>query len=427
MPKLPLLAEKIFVVLALFLSTTALIPMLLNGDDASGSAPDPFSPIVFTSIYTVTAVLVALNWKSFVYVAQKDFSIWLLVGIALASILWTQLPDITPRRSMLLLGTTTFGVYLAVRYSLREQLQLLAMALGLVIALSFVFAIFLPSYGQMTAQEGGIHAGAWRGVMPHKNLLGRLMSLSSMVFLLIAIANPMRDRIYRWLTWSGYVLSIVLVLLSTSKTALVVSLVLLMIMPLYRAWRRQYSFLIPFMIAFVLIVGSATLLFIDNLDAIAGALGKDLTLTGRTDIWAAMFELISQRPWGGYGYNAFWQGWDVETSAYMWRVLGWECPYGHNGFMDLLSELGISGLAVFILSFITTYAKGINWLRAVPTPEGLWPLMYLTYLLIYNVSESTLLSSNSIFWIMYVSTIFSMALESEQIKMFTLNSTFAQE
>jgi exopolysaccharide production protein ExoQ len=427
MPKLPTLAEKIFVVLALFLSTTALIPVLLSGNDPSGTAPDPISPIFFTSIYTVTIVLVAFNWKSFVYVAQKDFSIWLLIGIAVASILWTQLPDITPRRSMLLLGTTTFGVYLAMRYSLREQLQLLSCALGLVIALSFVFAIFLPSYGQMTAQEGGIHAGAWRGVMPHKNLLGRLMAFSSMVFLLTAIANPMRDLRYRWLTWSGYVLSIVLVILSTSKTALVVSLVLLMIMPLYRAWRRQYSFLIPFMIAFVLIAGSATTLFIDNLDAIAGALGRDLTLTGRTEIWAAMFELISQRPWGGYGFNAFWQGWDAETSAYMWRVLGWECPYGHNGFMDLLSELGISGLAVFILSFLTTYARGVQWLRAVPTPEGLWPLMYLTYLLIYNISESTLLASNSIFWIMYVSIIFSMALESEQIKMFSLASQFAKE
>jgi exopolysaccharide production protein ExoQ len=427
MQKLTQLAEKIFVVLALFLSTTALIPMFLNGDDASGIAPDPFSPIVFTSIYTVTIVLIALNWKSFVYVARKDFAIWLLVGIAMASILWTQLPDITSRRSILLLGTTTFGVYLAVRYSFREQLQLMAIAFGLVIALSFVFAIFLPSYGQMTAQEGGIHAGAWRGVMPHKNLLGRLMALSSIVFLLTAIANPMGDRRYRWLTWSGYVLSIVLVILSTSKTALVVSLVLLMILPLYRAWRLNYSFLIPFMIAFVLIFGSAATLFIGNLDAIAGALGRDLTLTGRTEIWAAMLELISQRPWGGYGYNAFWQGWDAETSAYMWRVLGWECPYGHNGFMDLLSELGISGLAVFIFSFFTTYAMGVNWLRAVPTPEGLWPLMFLTYLLIYNISESTLLASNSIFWIVYVSVIFSMALESEQIKMFTLNSTFTEE
>jgi hypothetical protein len=74
-------------------------------------------------------------------VAQKDFLIWVLVGIALASAIWTVAPDITLRRSLLLLGTTLFGIYLAMRYSLREQLQLLSWALGLVILLSIVFAI----------------------------------------------------------------------------------------------------------------------------------------------------------------------------------------------------------------------------------------------------------------------------------------------
>jgi exopolysaccharide production protein ExoQ len=426
MQKLLALAERAFIVISLFLSAPALIPILLNSEDASGIGADAYSPIIFLGIYLVTLLLIVKRWKSFVFVARKDIWIWLLVGIAIASIAWTISPDITPRRSILLLGTTVFGVYFAMRYTLREQLQLLAWALGLIIVLSFIFAIALPSYGLMTTQEGGVHAGAWRGVMTHKNVLGRVMVLSTMVFLFVALANPFHKK-YRWIPWAGYILSVALIILSTSKTSLVAGLTLMAIMPLYRAWRRNYSQLVPLIITLILIIGGAAILISDNLEIIAGAVGKDLTLTGRTDIWAVMFELIWERPLFGYGFSGFWRGWETEVSAYIWRTLGWECPYGHNGFMDLFAELGISGLGVFLFSFVTAYVRGVSWLRITKTVEGLWSLMYLSFLVIYNISESTLLATNSIFWIVYVSTIFSMAVEHEQAQKMNDSRTIIPE
>lgn len=418
MEKFTNLAEKIFIVVSLFLATPALVPVLVNTEDASGTAPDPYTPILFMLIYGVTGVLVILRWKSFLHIATKDIFIWLLVAIALLSMLWTVMPDITQRRSILLLGTTVFGIYIATRFDFREQLELYAWALGLVIILSFVFAIALPYYGIMSVQENGAHAGAWRGVMTHKNILGRLMALTNMLFLLMVISHPIRRGIYRWLTWICYVLSIALVVLSTSKTSLVATITLTIILPLYRSLRQKYTVLIPSLIVFILVVGSVGTIVIENLETIAGTFGRDLTLTGRTDIWIAMWDLIAERPLTGYGFNAFWQGWDSVASARMWRILGWECPYGHNGFIDLMAELGAPCLILFILSFVTTYIKGISWLRLVPTAEGLWPLMYLTFMLIYNMTESTIMATNSIFWIIYVSTIFSMAVEYEQAKIF---------
>ncbi|MFH7025488.1 MAG: O-antigen ligase family protein [Heteroscytonema crispum UTEX LB 1556] len=427
MRNLPDLAEKAFIVISLFLSAPALVPVLLNTEDVSGIAADPYTPIIFLGIYLVTLVLIAKRWKSFVFVASKDIWIWLLVGIAIASISWTISPDITLRRSILLLGTTLFGVYFAMRYTLREQLQLLAWALGLIVVLSFVFAIALPSYGLMTTQEGGIHAGSWKGVMTHKNILGRVMVFSTMVFLFVALANPFHKK-YRWIPWAGYILSVALILLSTSKTSLITWLTLMAIMPLYRAWRRNYTQLVPLTITLILVIGGAAILISDNLEVIAGALGRDLTLTGRSDIWAVMFEVIWERPLFGYGFNAFWRGWETEVSSYVWRTLGWECPYGHNGFMDLFAELGISGLVVFLFSFVTAYVRGVSWLRITRTVEGLWALMYLTFLIVYNISESTLVATNSIYWIVYVSMIFSMAVEHEQAqKMNYSRAIIAQE
>lgn len=422
MPKLPKLAEQIFVVFTLFLSTSALIPVLLEGGSGSIGS-DSYSPKFFLLIYTITFLLIVKHQKHFVRAAQKDIWIWVFLGIVIASTLWTFAPDVTPRRSILLLGTSVFAIYMAMRFTLREQLQLLACALGIVIVLSFMFAIGLPKYGLMTVQEGGIHAGNWRGIMTHKNILGRLMVFSSMVFLFVAMSNPIKNRRYRWLPWAGYILSIALIVLCTSKSALVICLSLTIILPLYRSWRRNYNQLIPLIIALILVVGSISTLLLDNLPVVADALGRDLTLTGRTDIWSAMFDLIWERPWLGYGFNAVWRDWNSEITAYLWRTLAWECPYGHNGFMDLLAELGFVGLSVFLLSFINTFFKGIMWLRITQCIEGVWPLMYLTFLVMYNISESTLVETNSIFWIVYVSTVFSLAIEYQQAKSYQYNSS----
>jgi O-antigen ligase len=427
MHRLSRITEKVFVVFTLFLSTTALIPVLLEKEDAADLSQDPYTAILFLGIYIATLLLIVQRWKSFVRIAQKNIWIWLLVGIVLASVLWSVAPDITQRRSFMMLGTTLFGVYLAVRYTLREQLQLLAWVFGIIIVLSILFAIALPSYGLMTFQEGGAHAGAWRGVITHKNTFGRLMNLSGIVFLLLAISNPIVYRKHRWVAWAGFVLSAALILLSTSKTALVVFLTMMLLLPLYRALRGKYTQVVPFMIALVLVVGSTSTLLIDNLPVIATALGRDLTLTGRTDIWEAMLETISERPLFGYGFNAFWIDWDHEVTAYVWKRLEWECPNAHNGVMDLLAELGLSGLIVFLISYAIACVRGVVWLRMTRTIEGVWPLMYFSFLLMYNITESSLLSTNTIFWILYVSIIFSMAFEHEQAKLYRYAGSYVDE
>jgi exopolysaccharide production protein ExoQ len=428
MLRLKSFTEKAFVIVAFFLSTAAVIPILLETEDSSASQlADPFTPILFAGVYAITLLLSIARRKSVLRIAAKDIFVWLLVGLALASIYWTMSPELTQRRSVLLLGSTVFGAYVSTRYNIKEQLHLLAWTFGIIIILSFVFAIALPSYGLMTFQEGGVHEGAWRGILSHKNMLGRLMSLSSVVFLLLANDNSQSEQRYRWFVWGGFVLSVALVVLSTSKTALIICITMTLIQPLYKALRGKYTTIVPILITLVLVCGGAATLLLDNLEVIASALGKDLTLTGRTDIWAVMFELIWQRPLFGYGYNGFWLGWDGEVSAYIWRTLAWECPYAHNGFMDLLAELGFTGLILFLLSFTYTCTKAIKLVRKSKTIDGLWPLLYLTYLIMYNITESTLLSSNNIYWIIYTLVVFSTVVEYEIVRFDYANTVLDEE
>ena len=73
-------------------------------------------------------------------------------------------------------------------------------------------------------------------------------------------------------------------------------------------------------------------------------LGKDPTLTGRTQIWKSVGAEIMKHPILGYGYCAFWRGYQGE-SANSALTNGWAVTSAHNGFLQTWLTLGAVGLA----------------------------------------------------------------------------------
>ena len=404
--RIPLgLVEKWFTFLALQLFAGALIPLIQEkrGVAADSAQGDVVTQLFLYIVFLVTILLLVARWKAFVRTAMRDKLLWLLVGIALFSVLWSITPDITLRRSFALLGTTLFGVYFATRYDLSEQLQLLAWTLGTGVVLSLLLTPVLPSYGIMS----GEYAGAWRGIYSHKNILGRLMVLSALVFLLLS--NGSRRQI--WLARVAIGLSMILILLSNSKSALIILLTLLILVPFYRALQRHYTVGMFLLIVVVSVGGGMASLFVSNMETILGALGRDATLTGRTELWAAVLDRIGQRPWLGYGYKAFWLSQDREAASYVWNVTQWRPAHSHNGFLELGLDLGLVGLFVFVVGFLRAYFGGLVWIFSAKPGVGLWPLLYMTFILLANLTESMILRQNSIFWVLYVAAIYSMLVQ----------------
>jgi exopolysaccharide production protein ExoQ len=195
--------EKGFAVLVLLLFSGALLPFLwLEGGtftEPDASSGDPRVQVVWFIIYLITFFLLAARWQYAVQVAARNKILWVLVGIALTSVLWSDVPDITLHHGVALIGTTAFGLYFAARYRMSEQRRLLGWALAIAAVLSLVFALALPSYGV----SSGIDAQGWRGISSHKNQLGSIMALSTMVFLFLALTSRKR----RWAAGAGLVRS----------------------------------------------------------------------------------------------------------------------------------------------------------------------------------------------------------------------------
>ena len=97
-----------------------------------------------------------------------------------------------------------------------------------------------------------------------------------------------------------------------------------------------------FMTWFIVVFGGV--MGMDNAltDFIVNDLGKDLTFSGRTTIWAKALVLIRERPLLGYGA--------VKDGAY---VIGSGTKYGaHNTLLQTLLESGVFSLVFFFVGLM---------------------------------------------------------------------------
>jgi exopolysaccharide production protein ExoQ len=401
--------ERGFTVASLIIYSGGFLSLIKSGGASEGEAEllaetdSTLVLIVFQLIYVVTFVLLVLRWKKVFFVLKADKIIWILLGFAVASILWSIDPVITFVRCVALIGTSLFGLYLATRYSLEEQLQILALTFGVVIALSFISILLLPQYGIMAAA----HAGAWRGIYNHKNVLGKMMVLSSLIFLMQTSVSKRR-----MLSWAGLSLSIVLLVFAKSSAAYVSFLVLAVVFLIFKILRWQYELMIPALLVVLMSGGSLLLLLTEHADKLLKLAGKDPTLTGRTDFWILVLNNIWKHPWLGYGYGSFWQ--DSNSDAALIRyAVGWGVPNAHNGLLDLGLDLGVLGLVILLISLFGTIIQALVLLRKNKSSVYIWPLLFIANMVFANLTETTLMVRNDVFWVIYIALALSLQIPPE--------------
>lgn len=400
------LLEKAYTVIALLFMSMAIVPLFRPRgwilEDAMAS-----DPILFAVQLFVYLVLFFFVFKRFHRIAQAAVDcklLWALVALALCSAAWSGVPDYTLRRALVLCATTAFGFYFGVRYSLRDQLRILATTAAIALILSAFVAIAFPSHG--TQAEYG---GAWCGVFSHKNIFGRFIVLSAIVFFVRYQRKP--DRRILWLLACA-----ALVLLSRSATSIVVACTIPLAVLLVRVVRLRLRTAIPVLIGLTTAAVVAVFTLADNFSLILLQLGRDSTLTGRTQLWQVVSLAISRRVWLGYGFNSFWLGMGGDSAAVLTSVR-WAVRQAHNGFLDLWLELGVVGLVLFCCLFFVSTKHAIAYARDDSSAEGAWPLLYLWFMLLANLTESGILRQNNLFWALFVAVSASLSIQYRRARL----------
>lgn len=347
--------------------------------------------VMWLPVYGVVALLALSRWKDMVALALRVPFLVLLVALAGLSFLWSIDPGLSLRRGFAVTMTTVFGLYLAVRFSWLDLLRLMgAIWLGLAL-LSFCAGLLAPSF----ARDYEIHIGAWRGFWFEKNTLGGHMSRVGFLFAMLALVDVRRRLVWCFAT----LIATLLVLLSTSATALLGLMLGFGVVcagAIAQAGRLRAILLIWLGVTVSVSFTAVLLLWPEQFFEL---IGKDPSLTGRTDIWIALVDSIAARPWLGYGYGAFWN--PDSTPAYWVRVaVEWDAPTAHNGWLDVALSVGLIGMSLFALSYVFTLARAVA--AGLDHRFALFSLGFLAQLALFSFSESVLLEQNSLVWINYV-------------------------
>jgi O-antigen ligase len=393
--------EKSFSVAMLLYTTSAILPFLIAGNyPYPGLFGDTVALAIQTALYAVAFFLIALRWRSFLRTAWNVKWVLALLLVAFASTAWSQEPSFTLRRATVLCATTAFGIYLGSRFDVPEQLRLLSWTLGIVVCASFLCGLFLPQFGI----DHLYHFGDWQGVFAQKNLLARAMVLATIVFY---YARFPWGRAIRWLGIAG---AVSLLFLSRSVTGAVVLAGLFASLPIYRLLRAKFTFAIPAAAMVVTMIGAGVGIGLAVLPMLLQFLHRNADLTGRTDLWKAVLISISKRPWLGYGFDAFWRTTNGET-GFIVQMLGWTPLHSHNGFLELLLSLGFLGLGTFVAGYVIFGWRALGLVIRTEGQIPIWVCTYLLFMLVYNFTESAILVQNSIFWVLYTSTVASLYLQ----------------
>jgi O-antigen ligase len=364
------------------------------GSLANASSDPPEHQAETIVVFAILAYLTLTRWRGLLQNLRQVRVFVILTVFAMASALWSQDPAASMRSSVFLAFNTIFALYLIKRFTPEQQMRLFMLLGALAAFLSIGLALALPKYG--VAHTNGVFS--WQGIFAQKNNLGQAMTffLAPAFFVRTEKATMSAARI-------GYIaLILFLIGMSGSRTAWLATgllLVFVAFIKVTRKFQRRDALVLTILCttaAAVLVVAAGAYLT----EGFA-LLGKDATLTGRTDIWKAVLLSVAKRPLLGYGYAAFWQGFQGE-SAHVVLAAHWMVGYAHNGILEVGLELGLVGVALVLWTVFTAFRDAAASLRPRCPEYVLWYTSIIFLMVIYNIDEARFLYPNSIEWIMYV-------------------------
>jgi exopolysaccharide production protein ExoQ len=305
------------------------------------------------------------------------------VGFLCLSALWSLDPPTTLRVAIVYLFVILGAIGIAGTMDADEFMHLLSWCCFLAALVSIFLRIASPG-NAMTVDAGEVD---FMGIFAQKNVLGQVMATGA-----LATLHDIRVSRRRYLG-KLCMLFVFLAMAYASKStgALLATLLFCGISGFDSLWRRGGAARSTAVILAVILAPSL-ILALAAPDTLLEMIGKDPTLTGRTEIWAYVNKDIGMKPLLGWGYYVFWE----ETNQYAAEIssaVHWEVPNAHNGLLEFLLDVGVVGTALFAFILMRTIVLAVRCLRTPERALAISTLSCCMGILLVGVSETVLLTS----------------------------------
>ncbi len=344
------------------------------------------------SLFLISGILLYRHLETALkYLRALNPFLIMVLAWCIASSLWSPIAGVTFKRAIQLYGIVVIGISLQLSPKpLHLMINSLVYTLMAMLMLSFVMALAFPSIGIDYELKG-----AWRGALSQKNELGQVAAMSILFWQVKACLEQVS---YRTLLLA-ILFSFFMLVMSKSSTSMIITLSTSAIFHLLR--KRHLSSDYPLIRIFLSLLCVALLAvyvfymfesrmptWAEMSSPIAGIFGKGSDLTGRTDIWELVWLEINKHWLLGLGYGAFWLGPD-SLSQFIIDALHWIPLQSHNGYLDILNEQGIIGLALTILTLLSQAYYLTRLAQHDKIQSAFWTAM-LVVIVVTNFTESSL-------------------------------------
>lgn len=327
--------------------------------------------------WIVLLAVAALNWRRFGHLLTDPVlaGFGAFATIALLSAAYSPVPLYTAACAIGFLAYVGFACLISVQLEERTIVLALVWGLAAYFCATWAAAALIPDFAFLLAYADNA-VDRLQGIAGHPNVLAKQVA----VFFLLLIASRQRRYIGRCLTWGLAALGLVTLLATNSRTALLATFLAWGLVELRSRRLLLAAFLGSLVLLGLVALAGSTGAFLD-IDALLGLVSRTgdasevLTLTGRTELWEFVWQKILEKPFLGYGFNAF-----EPVVSREWFGAGDAAVGAHNTLLQALFTVGFIGTVPLAAAFAVLVHR---W---VTRPNALRDL-FTSYLLLAGITE----------------------------------------
>jgi exopolysaccharide production protein ExoQ len=318
----------------------------------------------------------------------------------LVAILWSDFPFVAFKRWIKILGHPIMALVVLTDPDPRQAFRLLMKRSAYVLVLlSVLFIKYYPQYGRSFDSWSGMANNC--GVTHNKNELGYVCMIFGLFFFWNLLQGfKIKNRKARR---AEIILSVVflgliwwLLKLSSSATSLACAVIGMITM-----WVLGLRLINKRLIGIYVVAGILALAAAEPVFGIYGGmlslLGRDATLTDRTEVWHYALQLQPD-PIFGAGFESFWLGKRLDK---LWARWSWQPNQAHNGYIETYLNLGWVGVVLLAGMIIGTFGK-ISRALLKNFEFARLRLGFFIVILAYNFTEATFKGVHLVWTVFYL-------------------------
>jgi O-antigen ligase len=335
--------------------------------------------IINSAIFIFSLIGFLSNFGMILRIIKKEKFLFLLLFWSLITISWSEFPLISFKRWFQIftfyLSIITFLSY----YNITDVVKIIKPIIFLYILITLLTVLLIPG-----AKDPEFNT--WRGISASKNTLGETGVILSILGLILI--NSEKEGFKKNFAYLAFISSIVITLGTFSSTSYISLFIFLFGSFIYYVKKQLFNKLGVNNFLFYSFISSMILVFLislyykpDIIDYIQVIFGKNETFYDRGKLWAVMLWNIYQHPIAGCGFQGFWVA-ESPKIHLIYQTFIWLPNQAHNGYLDLINEIGLIGLILFLLVFISYFYRIIKSNFITP-----WA-WFMILPLISNITES---------------------------------------